>query len=157
MPRPTGQLDRTLDALTVGLVRGTKARDKQLAYAAGVEMEQQVRVPLSGEAGNGWGFVDRDVNWPYPFIWAPGQRGATYATPHFSYGVVHGQQTQQLIVIHAQVVKWNINDSSWVLGATVRFAASAPQLEGEELVSYSAMAHLTFQGMGAETEEDESA
>lgn len=157
MPRPQGQLDRTLDALTIGIAQDKAKRKKQLGYSAGVEMEQQVRVPLSGKAGNGWGFTDTEVNWPYPFIWAPGQRGVTYATPHFSYGIVHGQQTKRLILIHAQVIRWNINDASWVVGATVRFASSAPEAAVEELIDFSAMAHLTFQGMGAETEEGESA
>lgn len=157
MPRPKGQIDRTLDALTIGVVQGKAARDKQLSYSAGVEMEQQVRVPLSGKVANGWGFVDDDVAWSFPFIWAPAQRGVEFQTPHFSYGIVHNVETEALIVVHAQVVRWTINDSSWVVGATVRFASSAPQLaEGEEL-DYAATAHLTFQGLGAETEEGESA
>lgn len=156
MARPIGQIDRTLDALTIGVVKDKEARDRQLSYSAGTEMEQQVRVPLSGKVANGWGFVDDDVAWSLPFIWAPGQRNANFKTPHFNYGIVLEVQTEELIVIHAQVVRWVINDSSWVVGATVRFASSAPQLaEGEEL-DYAATAHLTFQGLGAETEEGES-
>lgn len=157
MPRPTGQLDRALDSLTIGLLKDHRERQRQLHYSAGGEVEQQVRVPLGGKVGNGWGFVDTDVAWAFPFLWAPGQRTARFATPHFSYGIVHNVQTEQLIIVHAQIVRWAIDTSSRVTGASVRFAASAPQLaEGEEL-DYTATAHLTFQGLGAETEEEEGA
>lgn len=152
-----GKLDRTLDTLTLGLIGGKDDHDKQLAFSAAGEMEQQVRVALSGEAANGWGFVDTPVAWEFPFLAAPAQRSAPYGTPHFSYGIELRSGTQELVVIHAHVVSWKIDPSSWVTGAIVRFASSAPMLEEKATVNYSAIAHLTFQGFACESEEGEGA
>lgn len=145
-----GQLDRSIDALTAGLLGGQAARKRQLAYSAAREVEQQVRVPLSGEAGSGWGTTDKTVGFVLPFVYAPDQRGVPFETPHFSYGVEMGVGTIVPIVIHAHVLHWIQNDSSWITGARMRFMAQAA---GEEVIKFSAMAHLTFQGWAAESEE----
>lgn len=150
MPRPLGQLDRALDALTTGLLGGKIKRDRQLSYSAMREVEQQVRVPLSGEAGSGWGSIDKTVGFLFPFIYAPDQRGVPWKTPHFSYGVEMGVGTNVPIVVHAHVLHWIENNSSWITGARVRFMAQAAI---EEVVKFSALAHLTFQGWAAEYEE----
>lgn len=155
MPRGAGQLERVLDGLTVGLLTDQRARESQLSHAAGSEVEQQVRVMLQGEADTGWGAADRDVRWPLSFIWAPAQRDAPFRTPHFSYGIEMRTGTQELIIVHAHVLRWITNDSSLVEGATIRFAASAPSAVAA--VKFSAVAHLTFQGYAAETEEGEEA
>jgi hypothetical protein len=156
MARPGGQLDRSLDALTSGLIRGKAARESQLAHTEAREIEQQVRVPLSGKAGSEWGSIDKKVGLALPFIWAPDQRGVPFKTPHFSYGIELGVGSNVLVVVHAQVVNWTKNDSSWIIGAKMRFAAIAPG-SGVTPVSFSAMAHLTFQGWAAESEEGELA
>lgn len=155
MPRPQGQLDRSLAALTVGVLQGKIERDDQLHHSAGREVTQQVRVPLSGAAGNGYGSAEKKVGWQFPLLWAPRQRKASFKTPHFSYGIELGTGSNTLIVIHAQVVKWTINDSRWVIGANMRFIVSAPMLSSEATVNFSAVAHLSFQGWGAESEEGE--
>lgn len=155
MPRATGQVERVLDGLTVGLLTDKAARDRQLEHSAGREIEQQVRCLIQGELGNAWSHVDREVFWPYPFIWAPAQRGVPYKTPHFSYGIEMRTGTQALVVVHAHILKWVVNDSSLVEGATIRFAASAPTSTSAH--AFSAVAHLTFQGYAAETEEGEEA
>jgi hypothetical protein len=153
MPRGVGQLDRALDSMTGGLLTDKAKREHQLAYAAGSEVEQQVKVALTGEAGSGWGFADHKVGWEHPFIYAPGQRGVSFAKPHFSYGVEMGQGSSELVVVHAQVLNWLENESSWIEGATVRFMSRAPL--SESIVKFTAMAHLTFQGWAAESEEGE--
>lgn len=153
MPRATGQVERVLDSLTVGLLTDKAARDRQLEHSAAREVEQQVRCGIQGELGNGWSHVDRDVYWTLPFIWAPAQREAPYKTPHFSYGIEMRTGTQALVVVHAHVLKWIVNNSSLVEGATIRFAASAPT--SSSALAFSAVAHLTFQGYAAETEEGE--
>lgn len=155
MPRGTGQLERVLDGMTVGLLTDQHSRHVQLAHAAGEEVEQQVRVGVQGEVGNGWSNVDRDVFWTLPFIWAPAQREVPYRTPHFSYGIEMRTGTKELVIVNAHVIKWITNDSSLVEGATIRFAASAPNTNAA--FKFSAVAHLTFQGYAAETEEGEEA
>jgi hypothetical protein len=156
MPRAGGGLERAIADMTIGVQRHRDARRKQLSYTAGTEMEQQIRVPLAGEAENGWGYFDKGVGFKFPFIWLPGQRGAPFKTPQFSYGIEHLSGTNQLVLIHASIIKWNIDSSSRVTGAKVRYAASAPMLgEGEHSTNFSAVAHLTFQGWACSTEEGE--
>lgn len=151
MPRPRGQVDRTLDSLGAGLLLGKHKRDHQLGYSRLREVEQQVRVPLEGEASNEWGYADKEVNWELPFVGAPAQRDAPFTTPHFSYGVELGAGSGSLIVIHASIVKWNTNIQGYIIGAVTRFMASAPGGEG---VAYTAVMHLSFQGYAAEFEAD---
>lgn len=153
MPRATGQLDRVLSGLTVGLLTDQRDRHIQLAHSAGEEVEQQVRVLVQGEVGGGWNHTDRDVYWTLPFIWAPAQREVPYRTPHFSYGVEMRSGTEQLVIVDAHVLSWLTNNSSLVEGARIRFAASAPNTTAA--FKFSAVAHLTFQGYAAETEEGE--
>lgn len=155
MPRSGGQLERSLAALTIGHSQDQKARKDQLSYSSAREVEQQVRVPISGTAGNGWGLVDVPVGFKFPFLYAPIQRPVPYGTPHFSYGVEMGTGTNTLIVVHAQILTWNTTDSGWIIGATVRLQASAPQVTVDANVNFSATAHLRFQGYAAESEEGE--
>lgn len=155
MPRGVGQVERVLDGMTVGLLSDKEARHRALAQAAGEEVEQQVRVMVQGSLGNGWSSVDRDVYWTLPFIWLPAQREVPFRTPHFSYGIEMRSGTHELVVVQAHVIKWITNNSSLVEGATIRFAASAPNTN--KAFKFSAVAHLTFQGYAAETEEGEEA
>lgn len=155
MPRPGGQLDRALAGMTVGLLTDQHDRHVQLAHSAGDEVEQQVRVLLQGSVGNGWSHVDRDVYWTLPFIYAPAQREVPYKTPHFSHGIEMRTGSDELVIVTPHVIKWITSDSSLVEGATIRFAASAPNTTSA--FTFSAVAHLTFQGYAAETEEGEEA
>jgi hypothetical protein len=138
--------------MTIGVQQSRDQREKQLSYTAGTEMEQQIRVPITGKAENGWGYFDKGVGFKFPFVWLPVQRGAPFKTPQFSYGIEHTSGTTQLVIIHASVLKWNINRSSRVEGAKIRFAASAPMLPEEHSTNFSAIAHLTFQGWAAPQE-----
>jgi len=151
MPRPQGQLERALVDLTIGEEHGQRERQRIDEGVGLHEIEQQVRVPVSGTAGNGWSFADKGVGFQLPFEYAPVQRGAPFRTPHFSYGIEHVVAGSQLVLIHASVLRWNVDPSMRVLGAGIRFAVSAPTAEGET-VPFSAEAHLTFQGFAGEIE-----
>lgn len=155
MPKSVGGLERALVGMTIGVEQHRQKRHKQLHYTAGREMEQQMRVPLSGTVGNGWGFIDRGVGFLLPFIWLPAQRPVPFKTPHFSFGIEHEAGINVLVLIHAAVIHWNIDKSSRVRGAKIRYASSAPMLAEGETKNFSATAHLTFQGWACETEEGE--
>jgi hypothetical protein len=152
--RPVGQLERGLVGLTIDIHREKDQRTRKLDEVAGHEIEQQIRAPISGTAGTDWTFIDRGYGFLYPFVWRPMQRGAPFKTPHFSYGIEHVTGSDELVLVQAAIVKWNINTSSLVVGARVRFSAQAPNAS---LVpaSFSAVVHLTFQGWAGETEEGE--
>jgi hypothetical protein len=152
LPRAAGALERALVDITIGATQSRQQREKKLSHTAGTEMEQQVRVPLAGKAENGWGYFDQGVGFKFPFVWLPVQRGAPFRTPHFSYGIEHKSGTNQLVLIHASVIRWNIDSSSRVHGAKIRFAASAPMLGEGQSNDFSAIAHLTFQGWACQQE-----
>lgn len=158
MPRPTPRiLDRSLDFLAGDVHIASEARSRALGLVAAQEIEQQIRVPLSGEAGSGWGFADRWVGFEWPFIYAPASRGPNpFSKPHFNYGIEHLSGQSVLVIIHASVIRWKTTSNGLTVGAQIRYAASAPTFEGTA-VTYSAVAHLTFQGWAAETEEGEGA
>lgn len=155
MGRPGGQLERSLAALTIGIHQGVVARGRALADTRTGEYEQQVHVPLSGIANNGWGFVDMPVQWELPFLYAPLQRRVPFPTPHFTYGIEMTAGQGELVVIHAHVTAWTITESQWYVGANVRFAASAPNAIAPS--PYLAIGHLSFEGYATLSEGDEFA
>lgn len=154
-PQP-GQLERGLARMTIGVEQAKETRHRQRVDGGAHEMEQQIRVPVSGNAGNGYAFVQVEVGFLHPFLWMPMQRTAPFSTPHFSYGVDY--ENNEELIVHAGVLRWNIDESSHVEGATVQIAVAAPNFEGaeSEMPAYKIIVHLTFQGYGAEFQEGEA-
>lgn len=154
-PQP-GQLERALARMTIGVEQARESRTRQRVDGGAHEMEQQIRIPVSGNAGNGYAFVQVEVGFLHPFLWMPLQRPAPFSTPHFSYGVDY--ENSEELVVHAGVLRWAIDDSSHVTGATVQIAVAAPNYEGAEdkMPPFKIMLHLTFQGYGAEYQEGEA-
>lgn len=157
MARPMGQLERSLAALTIGVHQGTQQRRKALADTYAGDYEQQVHVPLSGTAALAWSFSDHDVQWEMPFLYAPVQHRVTFPTPHFNPGIELTGPRGDLVVIHAHVLGWTVTESQWFVGATIRFAVSAPAVLSTATVPFSAVAHLSFRGYAAMAETDEFA
>lgn len=149
--RPQGQLEKSLAALTIGVHQSAQERHRALIDAHAGEYEQQVHVPLAGQAGLGWNFTDKVVNWELPFVYAPTQRRVPFATPHFTHGIEFIEAPNDLVLITAHVVKWSISEEGWYTGATVRFACNGPNSP----IKYSAIAHLSFQGYASPAEGDE--
>jgi hypothetical protein len=155
---PHGQLERSLAALTIGVHQAAEQRRRTLADTITGEYEQQVHVPLAGEAAAGWAFVDSAVRWEMPFLYAPLQRRVPFPAPHFGYGIEHVSGQSALVVIHAAVAGWTITDEQWYVGATVRFAVHAPAADpASPGTPYAAVAHLSFQGYATMAETDEFA
>lgn len=155
MARPkTAQLERSLEALTIGLVQDVRHRNRMLHDGQQGEFQQQMQVELSGTAGNVWAWQDQKLSFEYPFVYAPLQRQADLLVPHFTCGFTLAQTTN-LILLHAHVIAWNVTEESWVIGATVRFAVSAPNAVVTP-VPYDAQAHLTFHGYATYAEGSES-
>jgi len=153
-PAQPGQLERALTNLTVGLVQGQQLRERILRDGYQGEYEQQVQLQFAGAAGNMAGFTDADITFELPFLYAPAQRHVPFETPHFTYGIELLNAGDTLVQLAAHVTAWNINDSNWVVGATVRLTAVAP-LVTTEAVAFAAIAHLRFQGYASYAEGDE--
>lgn len=150
---PRGQLERSLAALTIGVHQGARQRRRDLYDTRIGEYEQQVHVPLSGEATADWGYADQAVAWEMPFLYAPLQRRVPFPTPHFTYGIEMTSGQSALVLIAAHVIDWTVTDQQWYVGATVRFAACAPLATDPQ--PYAAIAHLSFEGYATSAEIDE--
>jgi|GraSoiStandDraft_43_1057313.scaffolds.fasta_scaffold707472_1 hypothetical protein len=155
MSRPTaGQLERSLASLTIGLVQGQQFRQRVLSDTYQGEWDQQVQLEFSGGAGNQWGFVDTDIMFEYPFLYAPTQRLVPFDRPHFNKGFELLTPSTTLVHLDAQVISWNINESNWTVGAKIRLYAVAPAADVTPEL-FRAIAHLTFQGYATYAEGDE--
>lgn len=149
MARPQAQLDRVLAALTIGVHQSVKHRRLALEDTRTGPKHQLVQVPISGQAGNGWGYAtpDHRVSWELPFLYAPGQWLVPFSTPHFQASFAQISGLSDLILFHAHVIGWRQTEEGWFVGATVRFASCAPN--AASTVPWSGMAHLTFSGYAA--------
>lgn len=145
MSRPAGQLERSLAALTISVAHGSRQRQKALDDSRTSEYEQQIRIPLSGQAGVEWVSTEKQFTWEQPFLYAPLQRKVPFSTPQFTSGIEFSSKNG-LVVVHAHLVAWTITEENWVIGATIEFAAGAPNAAPDTVVSWSAIAHLSFEG-----------
>jgi hypothetical protein len=157
MSRPKGGLERTLAELTIGLATGERDRRLALADTRTGEYEQQIQVPLAGNAGSSYSYSDKPVQWAWPFVYAPLQRRVPFQTPHFTYGIEITAGSGNLVAIHAQVIDWTVTDQGWYVGATIRFASYAPSAPSSTVYPFSAVAHLRFSGYASMAETDEFA
>jgi hypothetical protein len=156
MGRPTGQLERSLAAVTIGAMTDWRAREQSLEDTAKGEYLQQVQVQLAGVAAAAWGFATVDINWEIPFLYAPAQRRVPFKVPHFHSGFELGTGTSDVgYLFSAHVVKWLQSKEQWYVGATVQLGACAPNSIKDE--PYAAVAHLSFSGWGTPAQGDEFA
>src|SRR4051794_14085785 len=88
MPRPGFHaLERSLNAMTVGLVVERTARQQREFPLRMDETDQVFQVPIDGAAGpviEEWTVFD--VPFSYTFVYAPNQRDVPFETPQFSWG-----------------------------------------------------------------------
>jgi hypothetical protein len=153
--RPGGQLDRALAALTIGPILSEKHRRQALRDTHTSAKHQLIQLPVTGQAGTGWGFSRQKVKWEQPFLYAPGQWLVPFQTPHFHANFdVLGSGGQSLL-LDAKVVGWKVLEEGWTVGATIEIGACAPNATAA--VSFSAVAHLTFTGYAAAAEAGEFA
>jgi hypothetical protein len=157
MAAPRGQLERSLAALTIGVHQSVQRRRRALYDARTGDYEQQVHVPLSGQAALAWAYVDRPVQWEMPFLYAPLQHRVSFTTPHFNYGIEHTSGQDALVIINASVADWTVTDQQWYVGATIRFAVHAPAADPTATMPYAAVAHLSFRGYATMAETGEFA
>lgn len=155
MSRPTGQLEKSLAALTIGVHQARERRRSALTDTELGEWENQVHVPITGQAGNQLGYTDAPVQFSVVYTYAPTQRPVDFGgpQPHFTHGIEFTSPTPTAVLIFPHIIAWKLSESNWCIGATVRFGVIAPL--ATELVPFAAMAHLSFEGWGAIPEGEE--
>lgn len=147
------RLHSGLAALTADAIEAQAARAHEEYILEGGEMIQRIQAPIAGRVGAQAVWTEIDVHWPYPFLnrTMQSQIESAQANPHFNYGVE--MQSAAHVAIDVQVREWYADDSDFVLGAKVRVAAWAPG--AAKMVRYQAVAHLTFMGYAAASEDDD--
>lgn len=143
--RPSGALARSLAHLTVGQAQAREAREAQLAYTKLGEMEQQLQVEIAGEVNSTISTTQQNVLWPYPFVYAPGQRDSSLQNPQFTFGIeiVSGFG----VIILPTVTGWTRSPEGFFIGASVGIQAWLPNARKKH--RFSAVLHATFTGYGA--------
>lgn len=146
------QLERSLAAVTIGMVRQRTAHERNRRDNALQEIEQQFQTPFSGEAGTALSDDDQRFSFTFdsPFVYAPGNRDSDLDVPQFSFGA----QVRGAVQLTGHVTEWIRDPGRGVVtGASVRLVAHAPGVTTP--VPFSGVAHFTFQGYAA-VDENES-
>lgn len=151
MAKPGGALARSLNALTVGVVKAREAREEQLAPLRLGNIIQALQVPLSGKVAEKPQRIEIPVSWPYPFVYAPAQTDSNLELPHFAPGIE--LLSPSPVIIIAQLHGWTRNDEEWTTGATVGVTAWIPGAKKKQ--EFTALLHLTFTGYGAPSEDED--
>jgi hypothetical protein len=170
MARPRGSLGRSLQTLTVGVVKAREDRRRQLALTELGETIQVARVPLTGWAGpppvQSAAFTDVNADpqriatttfrtdFSQPFVEDPTARDVDFDTPHFSFG--YEVASPDLIIVSACIVGWFRSPEDHYTGANVRALVYGP--EAVQKFQFNATLHLWFLGRaGAVEPEDDEA
>lgn len=143
-------LARSLEDITIGVATSLRQREHNLKDTHTGEWEQQIHLPISGNAIAAWGYGDFPVQFEMPMLAARSQRMSDFDKPHFTHGV-EMTNSQNLVLFAVHVLAWTINDSGWTVGAMIRIGVSAPLGN----TPYAANVHLSFQGYGGLAEGDE--
>jgi hypothetical protein len=151
---PAGSLQRSLSALTIGVVKGQEARRDALAPMKLGEMVQHQKLEISGRIGSSPVTTIQTVEWPYPFVYAPAQTDSDFEKPHFNYGIEFDHVPSSVPHIMVAVIDWLDDDDGFSTGAKLAVTAFIPGAAKKRQLN--AIAHLTFWGFGAPSEDEGS-
>lgn len=139
--------------MTIGVVKGQQAREDALAPTRLGEMMQKQKLDIHGRVGSAPLTEIVTVEWPYPFVYAPAQRDDDSDTPHFNYGIEFEHVPSSVPHIMVAVIDWLSDDDGFTTGAKLAVTAYIPGAAKKRQLK--AIAHLTFWGFGAPSDDDE--
>jgi hypothetical protein len=161
MPRPeTGALTRSLQKLTIGVVKGVQAREDALSRTALSDMVQHAHIDIEGLVGKDPYSYTVPVSFPIPYVYAPVQHDSDLEHPTFNYGIELGQAPTTPLtgasptdhpIILCQLAGWIIDANGFTTGANVVVTSWIPGAAKKR--KFSATAHLSFWGFGAPTDD----
>lgn len=134
------KLERALHELTVGVTHSMRKRDERDREMGLSEIMQQFQVRISGTGGSVFGFATVQIDFDYPFHYAPGQRDPDFARPQFWFGA----ECTPAMAVSAVVSAWGDDPHN---GATISCNVDIGVAGPEQ--SFEGVAHLTFQGFSA--------
>ncbi len=145
MPRPQGSLQRSLQSLAIGTVKGREAREKELRPTRLGELAQVMQFQVSGTANNFSQAVDVPIMFPAPFVRDPTQRDVDFEDPNMSVGI-QILTPEVNVMIFPALVAWQLDDADYYIGATIRVVV---WVGSEQAQTFAVKIHLTFMGRGA--------
>lgn len=149
-PVTQGRLQKSLGAMTFGVVRQMDARKTALRETALLEREQEFQVPISGDAADVgvWSVVE--LTFRIEFVPAPAQRDSPYEFPTFVYG--YEIETAEPVGILAYIKEWRVDDRDIIYGARVNVCCFQPGAGGQ--VEFRGKLHMIFSGYGSPIESE---
>jgi hypothetical protein len=160
MPRPQGALNRSLAALTIGVVKGMQAREQTLSRTTLSDMAQHAQIDIEGLVGQHPYSYMVPVSFPVPYVYAPVQHDSDLENPHFNFGIELGQAPSSALsaaaptdhpIILCQLAGWITNGDGFTTGANIVVTSWIPGASKKR--KFSATAHLSFWGYGAPTDD----
>lgn len=142
----TARVARSIQALTLGMVRGQNTREQIIETIRAGETEQQYKVPISGIARPEMQWVESEIKFNDAFIPGTDRRDSTFTQPVFTFGYVIPSGVP--VMVTACVRKWDQSGEGMVSGCTV--AVGVINFSFDE-VSFKGEVHLVFQGYAAPT------
>lgn len=149
------QLQRALDSMTVGFERGKARAEHEIAPHRPGEMTHQLHVPVRGSVRDIVQRLDVSVSFAAaPFlirIQADPDDELETVNPTFSFG--YELQSDGNVMMTACVREWLLDDRGLMDGARLRVFAVVPGAETP--VAFTGIAHLSFLGYAAPTDDDD--
>lgn len=163
MTRPGGSLSRSAESLTLGLVRKLAQLEAEYDEIGLRQANQNFQIDVKGEASSGFGWTWMDLDFIFPFSYAPLRNESDIVFPHFTYGTyfpledeetgepLDGDDNTPAGVFAVVSHYYRDADSDKFTGARVYFGIGAASTE----IAVAASVHLTFQGFVTSDEEED--
>jgi hypothetical protein len=142
----TGRLDRSIQALTLGRVRGESEAKRQRQLEGLAEREDQFSIAVTGRGEEFPAWTETHINFNVTFVDATGQRDVPFDRPHFTYGVYI--EDGGPVGLLACVTRWDVNTRNEVTGCMLSIGAVATDYAR----TFRGELHARFQGYGAPVE-----
>lgn len=145
MGRPTsGSLQRSLAAMTIGVVQGQQARERERSPQRLDERDQNFQVEVTGTVESDLSeWTEIPLDFAYVFMGDENVRDSPYDKPNFTFGVE--MLTEEPVIIAACVMEWIETDEGDVTGVVLKAASYSPS-PADEGKPFRARLHLTFSG-----------
>lgn len=145
-------LQRSLTKLTIGVAQDFDKRRRRSAELGLRELEEQIQIPISGQAVQGITWAKARVGFANTFFEAPSQRDSNFIRPHFTYGVSidpEDDKAAPVPVIVSCMFEFTIDDKGATVGGWLHIGVHSPT---PEIRRFQGVLNLRFQGFGASSD-----
>lgn len=142
MPVPTGNVERAVRGLTLGVMSAAKRAKAERELEGLAHVEENVKVDVVGRSEEFPIWTEVHIEFETVFIDASADQDTEFDQPHFTYGAVINKNGPCGLL--ACVTSWDINDRDEVTGCILAISAVATD-HGRK---FQGELHARFQGYG---------